>query len=111
MKKIVAILLSTLSISSYACDPAVPATAANFCPSFKAAVYCYCTDVWKAGGVCADMNRVYEIMMATHGSLDRACEFQKNTTKQICLDNWNCYRKGGRDSHGGLCSSTGRACG
>jgi hypothetical protein len=112
MKKIVAILLSCLSLSSYACNDAADTSSSNFCPTFRSSVYCYCTDVWKMPGtLCQDMNRVYSMMVDTHGSLERACEFQKNTPKQRCIDNWNCYHNGGRDSHGALCSSTGRSCG
>jgi len=56
------------------------------------------------------MKVVYDRMINMFGSLKRACEYQRDTSVQNCMDDWNCYRFGGVNSLGGLCSSTGKAC-
>jgi hypothetical protein len=48
--------------------------------------------------------------MSIFGSIQRACEYQHDTSVQNCLDDWQCYRNGGRDSTGALCNATGSSC-
>lgn len=116
MKRIFILFAFLLSFSSFAakapsaCGQADPDDSASFCPSFAAIAACHCTESGVPAGKCSDMNFVYNIMIARFITLDRACEYQTDTTKQACIDDWNCYRQGGVDSNGKLCSSVGRAC-
>lgn len=116
MKKILAIFLSLFSISCFAelppaaCPQALPTDTAAFCSSFKLAATCHCTAKGLPASFCDDLDRLYNRMIATFGSLERACEYQKDTTKQICIDDWKCWREGGVDSRGKQCSGTGKAC-
>lgn len=48
--------------------------------------------------------------MATFGSLEKICAFQRDTTKEDCIDSWRCYLNGGKNLEGKLCNSTGRSC-
>lgn len=109
-KKLSALFLYLISASALACDFAVPTDNPNFCPSFKAVAICHCTTSGLPAGICQDVNALYNRMLAVFGSLKRACEYQKFTTPQDCMDNWNCYLKGGVDSRGRLCSGTQKAC-
>lgn len=93
-----------------ACGNAVPTNDVNFCSSFKTVATCYCTSSGLPSGMCQDMNMLYARMVSVYGSLDKACAAQPYTTKQDCLDNWNCYRLGGVDSRGRICSSTKKPC-
>lgn len=104
------LFLVSSSVFSFDCSKALPTDHPNFCPSFKTVAICYCTSSGLPAGMCQDMNALYNRMISVFGSLQRACEFQKYTTPQDCMDNWNCYRFGGVDSRGRLCSSTQQAC-
>lgn len=103
-----------LSLNGYAastaCPPSSPTNTASFCSSFKASAECYCTSSGLPKGMCNNMNQLYSRMISMFGSLQRACEFQHNTSTQNCTDDWNCYRNGGNNSQNELCSSTGQAC-
>ena len=110
MKKRFIGLVYFLSIPAFACSNALPTDDANFCPSFKSVATCYCVSSGLPSGMCQDMKALYERMINLLGSLKKACEYQHYTSTQDCIDNWNCYRLGGMDSHGRLCSSTGKAC-
>lgn len=93
------------------CTPSLPPSSPGFCESFKVAAICHCTQTWGLPQrMCQDMNKLYSRMMASFGSLQRACEYQHDTTTQECIDDWNCYRRGGMTSDGQLCGGTGRAC-
>lgn len=95
---------------SFACSSALPTNDPNFCASFKPVATCYCTSSGLPSRMCQDMNALYGRMILVFGSLQRACEYQKHTSTQNCLDNWSCYMYGGTDSQGNLCSSSGAAC-
>ena len=130
MKKItllVSCLLSTIFISTTAnsgpgllalfispthgnCPQALPTADAGFCASFKSVAQCHCTSSGLPAGMCRDMNSIYSRMVSIFGSQQKACEYQKDTTTQTCMDDWNCYRMGGKDSLGRLCSSNGNRC-
>jgi hypothetical protein len=92
------------------CPKALPTNSLQFCTSFKTAATCYCTQSGLPAGMCQDMNALYNRMIGVFGSLKKACEFQKYTDVQDCIDNWNCYRLGGEDSRKRLCSSTKNPC-
>lgn len=82
----------------------------GFCASFKATAECHCTSSGLPTVLCQDMNILYQRMEKIFGSQKEACEYQKDTTTQICMDDWNCYRLGGKDSHGNKCNATGKHC-
>lgn len=106
-----AVALCFLGSSSFAaCDQALPTSSPNFCPSFKTVAICHCTSSGLPGFMCQDMNALYSRMISIFGSVQKACEYQKDVPARTCMDDWNCYRNGGKDSLGRLCSSTGRAC-
>ena len=98
-------LMCLFSVSTFSCGNAVPTNDVNFCASFKKVATCYCTSSGLPAGMCQDMNMLYARMVSVYGSLDKACAAQPYTTKQDCLDNWNCYRLGGVDSRGNYSSN------
>jgi hypothetical protein len=128
MKKILAFIMCFISVSCFAfakptqvnlltlgsCPQAVATTDAGFCPSFQSVAQCQCVSRGLPPGMCKDMSLLYDRMIAMFGSVDKACQYQADTshdtTKQQCIDDWNCYRSGGTDSQGGACSSTGKSC-
>lgn len=109
-KKLFLGLLCLCSLSAFSCDRAVPTDDVNFCSSFKKVATCHCTSSGLPSGMCQDMNALYNRMIAVFGTLQKACEYQKHTNTQDCMNNWNCYRLGGIDSTGKICSSTKQAC-
>lgn len=96
--------------AQFACGKAVPTNDPKFCSSFKTVAICYCTAQGLPPMMCQDMNMLYARLVSVFGSLQKACEYQKETTTQDCMDNWKCYRSGGVDSQGRSCSSTQKAC-
>lgn len=111
MKRCVLLILLFCVFSySFACSNALPTNDANFCSSFKSVATCYCTSSGLPSGMCQDVSALYGRMVIVFGSLQKACEYQKHTNTQNCLDNWNCYMYGGSDSQGNLCSSSGSSC-
>ncbi len=93
------------------CQQSLPANNKGFCASFKSIARCYCMSSWLPDGMCKDTNAIYNRMIGVFGSVQKACQFQKDTPEQNCMDDWKCYRLGGKDSHNKLCSGTGTACG
>jgi hypothetical protein len=112
IRRIFAVLLCFFSVSTFAfaCNKALPTDNPNFCSSFKTAAICYCTSSGLPPMMCQDMKMLYARLISVFGSLQKTCEYQKHTSTQDCMDNWNCYRLGGVDSHGKACSSTRKAC-
>lgn len=116
MKWIFALMLSLLSFSSFAanmylaCPQALPTNHSDFCPSFKSVAKCHCTASGLPERKCQNMENIYQLMIDRFGSVRKACEFQHDTSTQVCIDDWTCYRLGGKDSAGHLCSSTAKAC-
>lgn len=86
-------------------------TEANFCSDFKATVQCQCQ--FFTGSSCGTMKDIYNNMIGEYG-LEGGCKFayamQWASSVQSCKDQWRCYRNGGKDSKGGLCSEDGHAC-
>lgn len=105
-------IMLVASFSTYAasCPSATPSNAPGFCQSFKTAAECHCNSSGLPRGMCNNLNLLYKRMIDTFGSLQKACEFQHNTSAQECVDDWNCYRNGGLTSNSELCSGTGSAC-
>lgn len=116
MKWIFSLLLFLISFSAFAalkpshCPKAVPDYFANFCPSFKSVATCHCVEGGLPQGMCQDMGALYKRMITMFGSLRGACQYQEDVPVQECIDAWNCYRIGGKDSLGRVCSSTARPC-
>jgi len=116
MKLIHFLFLCLFSVSSFAatiyasCPKAVPTNNPGFCGSFKSVATCHCTSSGLPSGMCQDMNVIYKRMISIFGSVQKACEYQKDTSVQDCMNDWLCYRTGGTDSTGNLCSGTGKAC-
>ena len=98
-----------VSSISFACPQATPTNAPNFCATFRVAAKCYCTQRLPEV-MCGKMTDLYQRLLIMFSSLDKACEYQSDTTKQNCIDSWNCYLYGGKNADGNLCSGTGRAC-
>lgn len=98
------------TLPAYACPTGISTDDVSFCSTFKTAATCYCTSSGLPSGMCQDMDALYNRMVGVFGSLQKACEFQHYTSTQDCMDNWNCYRLGGVDSRGRICSSTRQAC-
>lgn len=113
IKKMIILFVSLCSLSSFAmtkaCPPALPTSNPGFCSSFVAAATCYCSNSLPER-MCMDMSKIYKRMIDMFGTIDRACNFQRETTPQACIDDWSCYLKGGKDSKGEACSSTGSSC-
>jgi len=92
------------------CPHAVPSNHPNFCNSFANVAKCHCTEAGLPGGMCSDVNAIYNRMIAIFGNQRKACQYQKDTSVQECMDDWNCYRLGGKNSLAQLCSNSGRSC-
>ena len=99
-----------LSSLAFACPSALPISDPGFCESFHVAAECYCTSSGLPRKMCNNMTLLYQRMIGMFGSLENACHFQPNTSYQECMDDWLCYRFGGQNSQGELCSGTGNAC-
>jgi hypothetical protein len=92
------------------CAKALRSDDGKFCASFKAVAECHCTSSGLPKSMCSDMESLYQRMLVVFETQQNACEYQRDTHTQNCVDSWNCYRVGGKDSRGRLCSSTGKAC-
>jgi hypothetical protein len=92
------------------CPKSRPTTDNEFCPSFEKAASCHCSSSGLPKTMCQDMEKVYQRMLMVFSTQQLACEYQQNTPTQRCIDNWNCYRKGGKDSAGHPCGATGKSC-
>jgi len=104
-----------LSSTSFAttlgtCPPGTETNSPSFCSSFKLAAQCHCTSSGLPKGMCMNMRSLYDRMTSIFGSVRRACEYQRDTSTQNCMDSWSCYRSGGSTSQNNLCSGTGNAC-
>jgi hypothetical protein len=92
------------------CSQASSTLDAKFCPSFRATAQCACSSSGLPGSMCKDMNALHQRMLAVFETELAACQYQRDTNVQNCLDSWNCYRLGGKNSKGELCQTTGAAC-
>lgn len=92
------------------CKNALPPSNHQFCPTFKSAATCACTTSGMPTSLCSDMTLLHKRMLMVFASQKKACEFQRDASTQQCMDSWNCYLHGGKDSKGKLCQQTGEAC-
>jgi len=117
IKWILSLFIFAFSLSSHAgteylnCPQATATNHPNFCASFKTAAACHCVESGLPNRMCQNMSTIYNLMITRFGSIYKACAYQHDTPVQVCIDDWNCYRSGGRDSQGQLCGATGSPCG
>lgn len=112
IRKVITLAICLFSFSSFAltsCPQALPANQPGFCETFKTSVTCFCSNTLPKR-MCENINQIYQLMIARYGSIEIACKFQRETSVQICLDDWRCYKNGGVDSQGGPCNGSGQAC-
>ena len=115
IKKILIMFVSFFSFVCFsstfaACPEAAPVNTAGFCSSFKLAAQCHCVSAGLPKGMCMSMKTIFDRMNSMFGSVQRACEYQRDTSTQNCVDAWLCYRSGGLTSQNELCNGTGSAC-
>ncbi|CDZ77170.1 hypothetical protein BN59_01452 [Legionella massiliensis] len=103
-------LFISLSFAATSCLKAKPTNDPLFCASFKSVAKCHCVEFGLPSGMCEDMNQLYWRIVAMYGSLEQACKRQHETSAQDCMDNWHCFRDGGMDSQGRICSSNYSSC-
>lgn len=87
----------------------------NFCSLFFSNALCVCQETSstpKHPSECKDMHTYYNYLMFTFQSLSEACHWlamnvpePDRVSVQDCVDNWNCYWRGGTNSKGDYCSS------
>jgi len=92
------------------CPQALPTDSPAFCESFVSVARCHCIASGMSKIFCQNVGFIYKTMIALYGSVENACAHQHDTDAQNCIDDWHCYRSGGSDSAGRLCSGTGKAC-
>ncbi|HSW70759.1 MAG TPA: hypothetical protein VLH77_02125 [Gammaproteobacteria bacterium] len=92
------------------CPQAEPISSPNFCASFRTSAICHCVLSGLPEGMCQDIPELYERMIALFGSVETACAYQQDASQQTCLDDWQCYRVGGSNAEGQLCSASGNKC-
>lgn len=109
IRKILFLSCSLYSLSCFACPQAVHTSHPHFCDSFHSVAQCHCADSLPHS-MCKDMQKLYARMISMFGSVERACRFQQDTSTQNCIDDWKCYREGGVNTQGELCSGTGDKC-
>lgn len=112
MKKWLSFLLLFVSFSCFAsnCPQALSTNDPNFCPSFKDAAICNCMAKGLPYSLCSDVKQLYARLIGIFVTVEKLCAFQKETNKEICINDWGCYMNGGKDKAGLTCSSTGNAC-
>lgn len=99
-----------MSFPSWSCQQTNAYDSPEFCGMFESIARCHCQASGLPARACSSMSQIYSRMMATFGSIDRACRYQKDTSFQSCLDAWQCYQKGGQLADGRLCNGTGVPC-
>lgn len=119
MLAVTLILLFTNSVAApnkYNTDdgcPITPAVTSNkFCSGFKKVVTCECDKMapFNIHYFCRSMSVIKNNMDRYYGGVAKSCKQQKKAPYQDCMDHWNCYLHGGRDSKGHLCNSSGKSC-
>lgn len=78
------------------CPQALPMHHAKFRASFEAAAECQCHSSGMPRSMCKDMKALYSRMLFVFGSVQKACEFQRDTPTKTCLANWRVYLKNSR---------------
>jgi hypothetical protein len=106
------VFAALLTPPSYAssCPQALAIDDPGFCQSFSQVAQCHCQSSGLPARMCSNVQLVYQRMISTFGSVERACKYQKDTSYDICMQDWQCYLNGGSRADGALCSQTGQAC-
>ena len=85
------------NISLESCGKAPPTSSTQFCQEFEKIAKCNCKHQKPNSSACDDIDKVYELMMASfHNSLKEACEYAadtQDTTVQECINDWNYFLK------------------
>lgn len=105
-----AVCLAFSFSSNAACPQAAPVNSDAFCYSFQSVAECHCKASGLPKKMCDNIPLVYQRMISTFGTIERACRYQKETSFQNCMNDWQCYLNGGTTSDGLLCNGTGAAC-
>ena len=92
------------------CPEAAATNIPTFCPTFDTSAQCHCVEHGLPKSACQDTMKIYKRMLVVYRTVERACASQHDTTPQTCMDDWNCYVNGGKDSQGRSCSGTGSHC-
>ncbi len=94
------------------CPKTKPMDSKKFCSSFEGVVKCVCLANIHSSFMCRSMSVIYMTILAKFGSIEKFCndKHQYRVPPQQCIDEWNCYRNGGKNSQGVLCSGTGNRC-
>ncbi len=106
---LVGYFLASLSYAG-SCPQALPADDIGFCKSFQAVAQCHCQSSGLPAKMCSNVSQVYQRMISTFGSIERACKYQKDTSYENCMQDWKCYLYGGNTNTHTLCNGTGKAC-
>ena len=106
----IAALFTSSFIYATNCPQAVSASDKEFCSSFQKVAQCHCQASGLPAKMCQNVSMVYKRMINTFGSLERACQYQKDTSYETCIEDWRCYQQGGLTNDGQLCSGSGLAC-
>lgn len=110
LKPVLVFTMLTSSIFASNCPQAVPASTPEFCGSFQHVAQCHCQASGLPAKMCQNVTMVYKRMVNTFGSLERACQYQKDTSYETCIEDWRCYQQGGLTNDGQLCNGSGLAC-
>jgi len=98
------------SFAKSGCPLAELSSSANFCESFKKVAQCHCEKKGVPRFLCRNMKFIHFCMIKKFGTENKTCLVQDDTSVNICVDDWKCFWKGGRNSEGQLCSGTGNSC-
>ncbi len=82
---------ATVQSTFSSCPQAVSTTDGGFCASFKSVASCQCVERGMPSKACQSMDLLYNAMIATYKTVERACANQHDTSTQNCIDDWKCY--------------------
>lgn len=94
----------------------VPDNSPNFCASFKKATIKGChyhlrfvPFLWPF--FCHSVKSIHkEMLHHFHNSLTTACVSVDKQFAHLCMNQWQCYMRGGHDAAGHLCNGNGESC-
>lgn len=104
------LIFAVVSFSSWSCPQADAYDTPQFCSLFESIAKCHCQATGLPARLCSNVPQIYARMLATFGSIEKACRYQKDTSYQSCLEAWQCYQKGGQLPDGRICNGTGLPC-
>lgn len=99
-----------LSFVSWSCQQTNAYDSPEFCSLFESIAKCHCQATGLPAKLCSNVPQIYSRMIATFGSIQKACRYQKDTSVQSCLEAWQCYQKGGQLPDGRICNGSGLPC-